>query len=93
MPGTGDSHPDTKDRDRGSHRRPRTEEITGCPEPKACHGAKHLIPKFPASLPSQGPVLGTVPHVPLEPHILHQASVSSTDLQAGDAASCSLSKA
>lgn len=56
--GTGDSHPDTKGRQGGSRRRPKTEETTGCPESKVCHGAKHPVPKFPTSPPSQDPVPG-----------------------------------
>lgn len=58
---------------RQSRRRLRTEETMGCPELKVCHGAKHPIPKLPASLLSQSPVPGMVPHGLLEAHILQRA--------------------
>lgn len=53
-------------------------------ETTAHHDAKHTILKFPAPSPSQHFILGMVPMIP------HPASVSSADLQADAAASCSL---
>lgn len=62
-------------------------------ETTAHHNIKHTIPKFPAPSPSQHFILGMVPTSCWNPMCPPPASVSSVDLQAGAAASCSLWKA